>query len=595
MQAGYRREPELLAKDLKIAKKNSKRDKVLYGAVIKTDFDVSTKPPKTSAVEPTKITIGQTENLYNSLISTSSTQTPPSDPGASTAATLTSTRSTAPLTVDTSSQGVTIGPSEVLYNTSSVTTVPSIGTQTEGSLSELYNEIPSVEQIAIKKKFMLAMEELLKNNEIKKNNQISMINRLIELIDKNKMQEALDKLEENRKLVNNEYVKKVKRNLKALLIEKRLNKRIKDKQAQTELNPVDSRESNVSVASPTPQSTGDRSYAPTTASTTDLEVPLEESKADTQEDKEKDKPESIVDNSTQIGTYVQNSADKIFKDLNKIKEEYATNKNKSFKPSQSVSITPYKRDKTVYGNNVRMYINKKRNGFYTFTVRAKTSRTLPDRETNSMTINTFPIKDSELSVPLSLTLALGRISAGEYDPSAKVGATTGLGIGDTEGIKSERVVYAMRKDGKYIKKGQLYVLEPQLMRGHVRLYNKSGHPVVSRSNASPSFQRLVQDIVERNTFEPDDYSSVDPKESADVNEFIKATKPMKPRGINRLANADAVWQLKKRYEVLVGELAAGNSGKLVRDEMETILRSLIRLHAMSEIKGRDLIKSLREF
>lgn len=144
-------------------------------------------------------------------------------------------------------------------------------------------------------------------------------------------------------------------------------------------------------------------------------------------------------------------------------------------------------------------------------------------------------------------------------------------------------------------KGQLYLMLPQLIKGHIRLYNKSGRPVVSRSNVSPSFQRIAKDIVDRNTFEADDYSNVDPKESADVNKFIEATKPIQPRNINRLSNADTVWKMKKRYEVLVGELSAGNTGKLVRDEMETILRNLIRLHALNQDKGRELIRSLREF
>ena len=138
-------------------------------------------------------------------------------------------------------------------------------------------------------------------------------------------------------------------------------------------------------------------------------------------------------------------------------------------------------------------------------------------------------------------------------------------------------------------------MQPQLIRGHIRLYNKSGRPVVSRSNVSPSFQNIARDIVERNAFEADDYKNLDPKETADANMFIQSTMPIQPRNINRLANSDTIWKMKKRYEVLVGEMAAGNDGKIVRDEMSEILKNLVRMHAMGESKGRDLIKALRDY
>jgi hypothetical protein len=106
---------------------------------------------------------------------------------------------------------------------------------------------------------------------------------------------------------------------------------------------------------------------------------------------------------------------------------------------------------------------------------------------------------------------------------------------------------------------------------------------------------MITDIIERNTYEADDFSHLEPKEVADFNRFVALTMPIQPRGIDRLSNADSIWQMKKRYEVLVGELSAGNSGKLVRDEMANLLRGLIRLRAMSPDKGKQLIKELRDF
>lgn len=198
-----------------------------------------------------------------------------------------------------------------------------------------------------------------------------------------------------------------------------------------------------------------------------------------------------------------------------------------------------------------------------------------------------------IDILTSIENAIDAINKGRININRRTGEMSGLGVAD---IKSPRVVFRSRKSGNDdLTRNQIYVMEPQLMRGHLRAYNRSGRPAISRSNISPAFARIVQDIVERNTFEPDDYSSLEAKESADANQFISLTKPIQPRNIDRLSNADTVWQLKKRYEVLVGQLSSGNTGKLVRDEMESILRTLIRLHAMNKDKGLSLIRALRDF
>lgn len=201
--------------------------------------------------------------------------------------------------------------------------------------------------------------------------------------------------------------------------------------------------------------------------------------------------------------------------------------------------------------------------------------------------------DRSVDVIISLKRAIKDISSSRVGVN---GTISGLGVSeDPDKIGSTRVVYRSSKNPNSVAKGQLYLMQPQLIKGHIRLYNKSGRPVVSRSNVSPAFQSIARDIVERNSFQEDDYKNLEPRETADANMFIQATMPIQPRNINRLANADTIWKMKKRYEVLVGQMAAGNDGKIVRDEMADILKNLIRMHAMGESKGRDLIKSLREY
>jgi hypothetical protein len=238
--------------------------------------------------------------------------------------------------------------------------------------------------------------------------------------------------------------------------------------------------------------------------------------------------------------------------------------------------------------NTRFAVKKKKNnsGFF-FEVTSK-----PWDGSNSLT------KDHQnINIPESIAAAIIKVGNDEYNPKAPVGGLNGLGLdNDPTKISSTRITWInSRASGRKLPKGMLYVMGPSLLKGDLRVYTKSGKPVMSISRISPAFQRIVRDVIDRNTFSPEDFSSVEPKESADVNHFITISKPVSPSGIDRLANADTIWKLKKRYEVLVGQLSAGNDGLLVRNEMEEILRSLMRMHAINPAKAKDLIKSLHDY
>lgn len=381
-------------------------------------------------------------------------------------------------------------------------------------------------------------------------------------------------------------------------------------QIKARLKPVDTREINVSIGtkpkSPTPSITS--SEAPTVASTMisaiDQSAPISVAPIDvgapsspsssSSSSSAPSSPSSDELPPLQVDLY--NKDTKEGKDAQDLAAElmnlaHQKQKEAGVSEKKQITIQSYTVDSNdmPHGYDSRLIIKfNAKNNAYQF------DRKLKSGSTKSLRF--YPDPDTGINVIRSLIIAINHVKQNEYNPNTKKGETTGLGLkSDEVNVSSPRVIFTSRKDGRLVKKGQLYVMEPSLYKGHIRLYNKSGRPVVSRSSVSPSFQRIVKDIVERNTFEPDDYSTLDPKETPDANKFIQATKPIQPRNIDRLSNADTIWQLKKRYEVLVGELSSGNTGKLVRDEMETILRSLIRLHALNIDKGRQLIKSLREF
>lgn len=63
---------------------------------------------------------------------------------------------------------------------------------------------------------MMSNEDINMNNQEKK-----ILEKLLKLIEKNKIEEAFERLEENKNLMNNAYADKIKKNLRTLLLNKK--------------------------------------------------------------------------------------------------------------------------------------------------------------------------------------------------------------------------------------------------------------------------------------------------------------------------------------------------------------------------------------
>jgi hypothetical protein len=582
MKAGYERDSDASAKALRAAVKNSKRDGALYGAVIKA------------------------ESVFSAM-STDSPPPPPATPAAPAAP-----AAPAQASISQPAQNATSPP----------TSPPTMPPQ---SLSSLPRPVhPLMAALASGKNVLRPAGERPVTNVSKPSpTTTSSTSAPRAVFDEATIRSQLGQL------------KKVDRTIQQPKQPTKQEQLAADSLvAKSKLKPVNPRERNVAVTSSPPtlselakrvvdtiQPTGPLNIAPvvdvaqervydtlkpksssptaTTVASTYMDHLDEEEKSDlpvledppTQNTNQIDASKKIdlynIKEVTEQGTVAQSKAKEVMDKVN------AERVKAGLIAVKSVTITALREDGTMHP--FRMTVTKKDN-VYQFILNIPA---VGDKGKSTRSLRYKPDTEYRVDVVLSLHLASERINQGLYkNPTKEGNMKTGLGIGDPvidTILNSPRVVFASRKAPPYVTRGQLYLMLPQLLKGHIRLYNRSGRPVVSRSNVSPSFQRIAKDIVERNTFEADDYSTLEDKETADANKFIEATRPMQPRNINRLSNADTIWQLKKRYEVLVGELSAGNTGKLVRDEMETILRSLMRLNAMSINKGRDLIKSLREF
>ena len=504
MNAGYRCNREAQAKALRAAVKNSKRDKVLYGAIIKAEsgFDSGTTAPTIAQPIATQTSGSNDPNLLKK-------------PEVSMVATLPAK------TESVKTEPVKIDPFEKAANSTNMV-----------GLNPLVDEL--------KKKLLLGNLGLKPVDSRKPN--VAIGTPSVEPIMSPVIIDPIDRI---------------------------------SPVAVNSRNRLDSNMTTSSDYSDSPQVSNSDSATVGSATDRDLEEKGDIPKAKTPNVEILDRKDPKI----------QAAALDLFEKLQKVRAE------KGVEATKSERFTARRSDgSTVPDRKVIMKLNEKddpANNWFSF-IRYNT-----EIRKEGSSIQKSPDNDG-IDILQSIAEANVNYENGLYRPT-KDRTTNGLGVGSPDNIGSSRVVYKSNKGGNGVAKGQLYLMLPQLIKGHIRLYNKSGRPVVSRSNVSPSFQRVVKDAVEHNTFEADDSSNGVPKESADVNKFIEATKPIQPRNINRLSNADTVWKMKKRYEVLVGELSAGNTGKLVRDEMETILRNLIRLHALNQDKGRELIRSLRDF
>lgn len=537
MQAGYQYDRKAAAKALKASLKNRRRDKVLYGAVIKQEsvFSSTTTGHPPAPPSTLEATVG----------TTTSTQ-PPAPPGAPSVPSAPS--ASQPVLSPEATTSLRRPPNPLFAELLSAG--PLRTGQASPPLPARSTPAPGPQHLAITLDVLNAARERLKRTD---------------------------------------------KTIKPPVVQKTLQE-IKASQTPT---PVDAREHNVVVGTPveTVAPPIQATIVPTAITTpTAIGEPILSSLAATSAVSEKVKSGAeasagetpivakidLLDSSNPLGASAQATAKALFEILQAKIDKKGHTRNLIHQ-----TITAYDTRDQPTASNMKITLV---DGIFKFSSTKETSMAGSMKKT----LRWYPdYPDRAVDVITSLKRAIKDISNSRVGVN---GTISGLGVSeDPDKIGSTRVVYRSSKNPNSVAKGQLYLMQPQLIRGHIRLYNKSGRPVVSRSNVSPAFQSIARDIVERNAFEADDYKNLDPKETADANMFIQSTLPIQPRNINRLANADTIWKMKKRYEVLVGQMAAGNDGKIVRDEMADILKNLIRMHAMAESKGRDLIKALREY
>lgn len=108
---------------------------------------------------------------------------------------------------------------------------------------------------------------------------------------------------------------------------------------------------------------------------------------------------------------------------------------------------------------------------------------------------------------------------------------------------------------------------------------KSKSKVINRP-LSPLLKRVVQNLQKTGELDVELYDLLKEPEQDAVNKIITLSKLQTPDRV-RENQKDRVFNLRNRYEILLGELQAGNDGSLVKNELSEVVQSL---YDIGEIK-----------
>lgn len=133
-----------------------------------------------------------------------------------------------------SAENAAMASEEALTRLSNAITAAATKREIDGMSAEdaisAFRELTDKEDAMIRQKFMNVLDEMSDKAKTQKN--WDLINRIQDLIERQRLADAFDRLEENRLLMNDAFANKLQRNLKILLNEKRANRAINERKAE---------------------------------------------------------------------------------------------------------------------------------------------------------------------------------------------------------------------------------------------------------------------------------------------------------------------------------------------------------------------------
>lgn len=141
--------------------------------------------------------------------------------------------------------------------------------------------------------------------------------------------------------------------------------------------------------------------------------------------------------------------------------------------------------------------------------------------------------------------------------------------------------------------GNLHLMENSLKKNQLTIYRPySKITVASKSGISPLLKKMILDIQNTLEFDERDYQNLEGDEKRVIERIIRSQKEMKNYNIQALIDKDD-FTAKKRLDILVGQVNAGNNSKLIREEMKALLKKLFDNKAISPTKYRSSLKAIQ--
>jgi hypothetical protein len=141
--------------------------------------------------------------------------------------------------------------------------------------------------------------------------------------------------------------------------------------------------------------------------------------------------------------------------------------------------------------------------------------------------------------------------------------------------------------------GNLYLKEDSLKKNQLTIYKPySKVSVASKSSITPLLKKMILDIQNTLEFDERDYQNLEADEKRVIERIIRGQKNMKNYNIQALIDADDL-KAKKRLEILVGQINAGNNSSLIRQEMKALLKRLYDNKAISMWKYQNSLKAIK--
>lgn len=140
--------------------------------------------------------------------------------------------------------------------------------------------------------------------------------------------------------------------------------------------------------------------------------------------------------------------------------------------------------------------------------------------------------------------------------------------------------------------GNLHIQHKSLKKNNLvinRPYSKT--QLIGKKNITQLLKKMIFDIANTLEFDKQDYHNLQKDEKIIIEKIIRLQKDMKDVNLNKLLEDDDS-KIKKRIEILIGEVNAGNASSLILKELRELLKKLYDNKAISYNKYQQSLKSI---